>query len=489
MLTGPPPAAARGTDEPPLVRAGDLLAGRYRLLARVAGPADAPAALWSATDEVLARPVAVKVLAATDPRAAAVLAAAARAGAVEARPLTRVYDAAAEPRHARRSPAYVIGEWSDGEPLADLLTRGPLSPHLALALSLQAAEALVAAHAAGVVHGRLHPGNVLVLGDRELRVTDAEVAVAVHGLPRPGPEQDVRDLGALLHAMLTARWPADATAQPGQGVPAAPSGGYAPRQLRAGVPRALDDVVVRALHPERDARSGRRPLDTAVALRDALELAGRTLPPVEKPPRAPRPGRLRRVAGWALLAALLAALVAVCYSLGRSVGEVPARDDGLPPLASGAATAAAVVPLAAAAVRDYDPHGAPPAEKPDQVANVLDGSVSTAWATELYRTERFGGLKSGVGLLVDLGSPVAVAEVDVGLAAAGTELELRAGDALGADETALPVVARGDGARTASTLAVPSGTTARYWLVWVTRLPRDGSQYRAGVTELRLLRR
>lgn len=500
---GSGPDASGGADPLPggvdlaLVREGDRLAGRYRVLHRLTGPDDALAGVWRAHDEVLARPVAVTLLAAGE-LDDAVLAAAARASRAQARSLTRVYDAAVEQRPQRPDLTYVIGEWADGEPLAELLARGPLPAAEALALARQATEAVVALHDAGAVHGRLHPGNILVAADGQLRVTDAEVAVVLHPGTVASEQGDVRDLGALLHAMLTARWPAHATGQPGRGVrPAPPRNGDAvsPRQLRAGVPPVLDRIVAQVLRPPGTARrQGQPPLDTATALSAALGQAALTVLPAPARPAARRGRqRWRRLAPWALVAVLLGVLGTVSYSLGLSVGEVAPQGDGSQAPPTGASSAAGApggaVDLAAAVVRDYDPMGSPPRENPDQVVNAFDGAPSTAWTTDLYRSERFGGLKAGVGLLVDLGAPTALSVVDVDLTRTGTGLELRAGDNLGADQAALPVVARDDGAAGVAHLTVPPGTTARYWLVWITRLPRDAGQYRAGIDELRLLRR
>lgn len=271
----PPP----GTRRAPALSAGDLLAARYRLVRPVpASASEAPrsAQLWLATDEVLARPVAAKVLPATGPSAAALTApfldAGTAAGAVASPVLTRVYDAAVEQRPAEDDAppfdvAYVISEWVDGSPLPERLERdGPYAPAEAVALIAALGEAVASAHACGLTHGRLHPGNVLLARTGAVRLTDLAVAaalpdgrVAAERADDPGPaEADVRDLAALLYALLTARWPAAATPQPSGGVPGAPSlregdDGrgklVSPRQVRAGVPRSLDLVVARALDP------------------------------------------------------------------------------------------------------------------------------------------------------------------------------------------------------------------------------------------------
>lgn len=505
--TGPPGSTARDRtalpDRTALLDAGTVLARRYRLLSRVPAPDSSPSTLWRATDEVLARPVAVKVVPAVDPLSVAFLESVARAGAVEDRALTRVYDAAVEPRPRKPSVAYVVTEWVAGRDLPTLLAEGPLSAGQAAALAVQAAQALVAVHAADVVHARVHPGNVLVDGTGRLRLTDTAVAAALHGgAPAVGSAGgqagDVRDLAAVAYALVTGRWPAHATGQPGRGLPVAPTdqhGTLRPRQVRAGVPRALDSVIVRALEP------GRRPdqpaLQTAPALLAALDQAARQVRQQERAagPIGLRPhGRLRRLAPYVLVLALLGGLGAVCYSLGLSVGEVRPQTAGL--VAEAPAPGAAppppgqpvVLDLTQAVVRDYDPFGSPSEENGDQVVNAYDREPSTAWATDRYRSAAFGGLKPGVGLLVDLGTPAALARVDVDVTLAGVGLELRAGDALGADHTALPVVARDEDSPGVSQLSPPVGTTARYWLVWITRLPAEGGQFRAGIDELAFVR-
>ena len=485
--------AARALLEP-----GDALAGRYVLQHELPAAGDSPASAWRAVDEVLDRPVVVKALPAGHPVADALLHAAASTGTPQSRAAARVYDAATEPRHRRPPLAYVISEWVDGTPLADVLETGPLPPGPALELAVQGAQALVALHAAGVAHGRLHPRNVLLGRDGRLRLTDTALAAALHGTDtglRAGPGEqarDVRDLLCVLYAMVTARWPAEVTEQPARGLPLAPrteTGPPGPRQVRGGVPRAVDDVVVRGLHPGlRD-----EPLLTAPALLEALRDAADAVNREERAvPIGPRPpSRLRRAAPALGVAALLAVVGALSFSVGLSVGEVPPLDEGLggPPTATAErAPAREPVDLSGAAVRDFDPYGQPPQEQRDEVGLAVDGQAATAWSTDRYRTADLGGLKPGVGLLLDLGVPTALSRVDVDLTAAGAGLEVRAGDRLGADETSLPVVATDGGAREVARLVVPAGTRARYWLLWLTRLPADGGGYRAGVDELRLLR-
>jgi hypothetical protein len=134
-------------------------------------------------------------------------------------------------------------------------------------------------------------------------------------------------------------------------------------------------------------------------------------------------------------------------------------------------------------VRDFDPDG-DGRERPGEVANAHDGDPSTAWETERYDSAGFGGLKDGVGLLLDLGAPTAVRRVEVALTRAGVSAELRAADEPLPDADAYRVLARAaaDGDRLA--LAPPEGTSERYLLVWLTGLAPDDGRFSAGVTDL-----
>ena len=497
----------------PVLRPGDLLAGRYRLehpvepVARADAADESPAVLWRAADEVLARPVAVKVLRVAGTRGAAAtrpfLEAAATAASLTSPVLARVYDAAVEV-----DVAYVISEWVAGRDLATVLREdGPLEPEQACALVAEAAEALHDAHACGIVHGRVHPGNALLLPDGGLVLTDAATSAALPERAVPaeragdpvGPAADVRDLTALLYAMVTGRWPASATPQPACGVPLAPIGSdgrsrgqlTSPRQVRAGVPRALDDLVVRVLQP---TPTGLGPT-TAAALADALDAAVRADAPRAVSPRPPRlpPWVQRR---WPVLAGALLLLVVgiASYAVGREIGEVQPSDDGTTVLASASPGPPAVEPasqridLSTAQVVDFDPPPGGGSERRGTVPNAVDDDPTTAWETERYDAAALGGLKTGVGLLVDLGAPTEVDRVELLTSGGGTGVELRVADELGATAEDFRVVAGGTASEPGLVLTPPGGTAARWWLVWVTSLREVDGGFSAAVAERRFLR-
>lgn len=336
----------------PVLAADVLLAGRYRLIrplpcaAAIAEDQPAgPAQSWLAHDEVLDRHVAAKVLPITGRQGPAVarpfLDAAAAAGAVSHPALARVYDAAMEQIPAERAGrsagdidvAYVISEWIDGENLAEALVQdGPWEPDRAVAVAIELAEALAVAHERGLVHGRVHPANVLLSVTGAVTLTDLCSAAALPDSSVParrssdpvGPEDDVRDVAAVLYAMLTARWPLTATPQPSGGLRPAPAGRdgsgprgrlTSPRQVRAGVPRSLDTVVVQTLeHPPTASQ-------LAEALRGAVRAdASRVLASTPRTRRIPR--SVRRLVPVVVIVALLIALGMAAYSLGLSVGTI-----------------------------------------------------------------------------------------------------------------------------------------------------------------------
>jgi hypothetical protein len=406
--------------------------------------------------------------------------------------------------------AYVISEWVDGRTLAELLVAdGPLEPVDAVRLAHAAADALAAAHDSRVGHGRVHPGNLMISSSGRLTVTDAAVAAAVHGSPLPalaageplgGPEiaRDTRDVAAVLYAMLTARWPATATPQPPAGLVAAPKPAgnaiYAPRQVRAGVPRALDAVVVRALEPGREP--GRNPITSPRALAQALDQAGDLRPPggpVTPSVRRRTPSRWWRWLPKLIALGLIVTVGVAAYGIGRKVGELPPKNGALDALAQATPTPAvaggktARIDLAAkpVVVRDFDPEGRDGTEQPGTVQNAFDSDPTTAWLTDGYGSAAFGGLKKGVGLLVDLGTPTRVASVQVGLLSPGAGLELRSSDQPADSADAFTTLDREGNAKQVATLVPTSARPARYWLIWLTSLPKgDRGRYRDGIAEL-----
>ncbi|MBW8751881.1 MAG: hypothetical protein JF565_10720 [Propionibacteriales bacterium] len=253
---------------PSSISPGTMLDGRYRLEDLLSDHAGAR--FWRATDTVLARSVAVHALASDDPRAAGVLDAARRSARVTDPHFLRVLDC-----DDVDGLTWVINEWGEGASLDVMLERSTLPPSRAAWLTREVAEAIAAAHAQGMHHGRLNPESVLVTDSGSVKVIGFVVHAAFEG-PAPvhpaygqiGPrEADVIDLAGILYASLTGRWPGVSPSA----VPRAPRDGrrpLRPRQVRAGVPRTLDAICDRVLHKE--AAQHALPIETAHEISAAL---------------------------------------------------------------------------------------------------------------------------------------------------------------------------------------------------------------------------
>ena len=215
------------------VVAGTQLANRYLLLDRIGG--GGMGAVWQASDTVLDRPVAVKVLAAQlsdDPEFRQRFRREARAAARLDHPaITQVYDYG-ELEQTTGVVQFLVMELLPGRTLAERLEQGPLPVPEVAAIGARVADALASAHRNGVVHRDVTPGNIMltpggvkvldfgismVAGDASMTVvgqtlgTPAYLAPErVQGLPAT-PAVDVYALGAVLYYAATGRTPYQGT--------------------------------------------------------------------------------------------------------------------------------------------------------------------------------------------------------------------------------------------------------------------------------------
>lgn len=265
--------------------------------------------VYSAVDERLDRPVAVKVMSAalsTDPAFADRFAREARVAArLSHLNAVAVYDQGSDAGHV-----FLVMELVRGRTLRDLLReRGALTPAEAVSILEPVLGALAAAHRAGLVHRDVKPENILLSDDGVVKVADFGLARAIEAdasSTRTGlmmgtvaycpPEQiargsadarsDVYSAGVVLFELLTGSTPyagenamAIAYQHVNSDVPP-------PSSRRPGVPLQLDEVVLRATSREPSGR----PLDAGAFLAELHDARVDLGLPVVAVPSSPRTG-------------------------------------------------------------------------------------------------------------------------------------------------------------------------------------------------------
>lgn len=283
---------------------GRQFAGRYELREVIGrgGMGDIHAA-W---DTQMDRPVAIKLLRidlAHVPGMRARVQVEARAAAKLAHPnVVAVFDSGV----AGGRP-FIAMELLDGRTLADEIASGPLPEDRVREVGLQVLEALGAAHASGILHRDVKPGNVLVGGDHLWKVADfgiakwanAEVTIARTGelLGSPSylaperiggspasPVSDLYSLGVLLYEALTAQRPFEGTDAWSVALKIR-EGRFAPiRSMRVEADPDLCGVIERAMAIDPDER-----FQTAEAMAAALRMRSvlQVTAPLELPVQPP----------------------------------------------------------------------------------------------------------------------------------------------------------------------------------------------------------
>jgi hypothetical protein len=408
---------------------GEVLAERYQLEEHVNNDS-AGRQVWRGIDVILRRPVAVVLRYPGGDSATEMLQAAVDASRVIHPNLVGVYDAIDE-----AARAYVVREWVDGQSLREVIAEeGPQDPARATSIAHSLTDALTAVHATGMVHGNVHPGTTLIANDGRVVLADARADSA------DNVETDVRSIGGILYFALTAHWPhaevgqsalPDAT-RDGNGHPATP------RQIRAGVPAYLDDLTMdlldkRVAAPEAGALAAELArLDSA---EDDYEDVGplrfaqsTTTEPVRSAPK--------------IVIGVAALVVIAIIGLVFGIRAITSSDDPDPTRTKQSATgqeqggtdddnqaAAATpkkIPLTADMVRIVDP---PDGDREDsgQAKNTVDNDPATVWETQRFRQANFGNRKPGMGVLINLGTPRSLSEVEVETSDSGVGMDIRTG--------------------------------------------------------------
>ncbi|MBL0277502.1 MAG: protein kinase [Anaeromyxobacter sp.] len=347
----------------PELRPGDVVAGRFELRRELGRGGFG--LVFEALDRDLGRLVAFKAIRPVRTRALEMLAAPLKAEAEAAARLNHPNVVTLHDSGVHEGTPYLIMELLRGETLAARLRRGPLPPAEALRVALEVARGLDAAHAAGVLHRDLKPGNVFLTEVGAVKLVDFGLASIMGraslaaGTPAyMAPEQqrgepedaraDVFGAAAVLHESLTGALPYPVAG----GRSAAAEPGPPPPLPLADPPPELVALLLGAL--SRDPAG--RPQDAAAWLAGLERVERAYAVRAQAEGRAVRRRRLRRLL-WAAGAASLvvAGLVASAQVRARAAAELALRQSRLL-----AAADAAADPLLAALLLAELPDDPPP---------------------------------------------------------------------------------------------------------------------------------
>ncbi|MFE6863502.1 murein biosynthesis integral membrane protein MurJ [Nocardia sp. NPDC057668] len=502
---------------PKLMPGASVAGGRYRLLAGHGGARGLK--FWQALDVKLDREVALTFVDADQTASEnsghdgpqAILSRTLRLGRINSPGLARVLDVV-----RGSSGGIVVAEWTPGRSLKEMADTVPSPIGAARAIRALAAAAEMA-HRGGGSLSIDHPDRV------RISATGDAVLAFPGTLGDSDAQSDVRGLGAMLYALITAHWPirtggVTGTAATMGGLPLADFGPdgtpVEPRQIRPEVPFEISAVAVRSLESNKGVR-------TAATVQHVLEQASvvdqkTDLIPVlrlgQRPPSAPdesladpellaaekeRSQRMMWIlVGLGVLAALVVGVI-IWWLLSvfapgssseplneqRNIGlTTSAAAPAAPGAPSSPAEAAAGVPVPVTGAMVFSPEGTP--DNPGGVGAVLDNNGATQWRTDAY-FQQFPALKKGLGVLATLGSPSKLTKVIIESPSAGTQVEIRTSPTASPtlDQTQLIGSATlGDGL---TEIPVKADQPARYVLIWITALGSNGGQHQTSISEVR----
>jgi len=490
---------------------GEVIGDRYRVDELVG--AGGMATVFKAFDQTLERPVAVKVM-----RREVVAEAdqlerfrrEARAAAKLSHPhIVTVIDAGEE-----NGRPYIVFEYVPGETLKQRIkSQGPLPVTEAVAYAIEVGSALVAAHAAGLVHRDVKPQNVLLDSHGHAKVADFGIARELDGsdgLTKTGrvlgttdyvsPEQamgedvtgqsDVYSLGIVLYEMLTGEVPFKGENHVAVAMKHVKEELPDVQEKRPEVSSALAAVIEKMTAKEPvdrylTAASAVSDLEDVLAFESARAggLTGEATVVFDSLPKRSRklaPGGVshptRTRVAW--LIAGLAALGIVLLLISQVERGNSGKSHTTTQMGS-------VIALKSAG--SFDPFGNDGTEHADQTQNAIDGNPQTDWTTESYQQGALN--KPGVGVFARANTSSTASSAKIRTPDSDLAVEIYGAKNLPATLDGWTKLGAADGAIDNKTIDLKPVPGLRYFMVWITRLPPPtNGQSQAHISEFELRR-
>jgi serine/threonine-protein kinase len=472
--------------------------------------------VYLAMDEVLDRPVAIKLLHREISEEADQLERfrrEARAAARLSHPnLVGVIDAGEDDGRP-----YIVFEYIQGRTLKRRIQEeGRLPVDEAVAYAIEIGRGLIAAHARKLVHRDVKPQNVLIDPDGRAKVTDFGIARSLEqkGMTATGrvlgttdyvsPEQamgedvdersDVYSLGVVLYEMLTGDVPFQAETQVGVAMKHVNEPMPDVQAKRPEVSAAVAAVVDRSTTKDPRDRYGTvaemvRDLEQTLEVEAARRggTSGEATSVLDSvPSHRRRLGGRRRISGPGIALAIVVIALAAAAVIFASRFDLGGSNDN-PPSGGGVSE----VRLSTDAASEFDPEG--DGQETGTQEQAVDGNpTGTAWSSEHYDTPDFGGLKDGVGLTIDVGSTVAAKSMTIRALTPGYDAEVYELNSAPPDSLSAwgqPVANISDGGERES-VTLP-GKPAKSFLIWITKMPQaqdDPGRYQMEISDIQIFK-
>lgn len=499
-------------DGPELV--GEVVGDRYRI-DEVVG-AGGMATVYKAFDQTLERPVAVKVMRREVVKEADQLERFRREARAAAKlshaHIVTVIDAGEE-----NSRPYIVFEYVPGETLKQRIkSEGPLPIPEAVAYAIEIGSALVAAHAAGLVHRDVKPQNVLLDTQGHAKVADFGIArelEASDGLTKTGrvlgttdyvsPEQamgedvtgqsDVYSLGIVLYEMLTGDVPFKGENHVAVAMKHVKDQLPDIQASRPEVSNALAAVVEKMTEKEPvdrylTAASAVSDLEDVLAMESARAggITGEATIVFDSLPK-----RSRRLAPEGIshpMRTRIAWLVAALASIGIVLLLISQLEPGSGGRDTGrAAATGTLIPFKSSG--SFDPYalGGGNDEHTEEAHNAFDGNANTDWTTEQYQNGVLG--KPGVGLWGLTYKPATAATATVRTPDDKLSVTIYGAKSLPTDLAGWTRLGSASGDVNGKRIKLAKTAGLRYYMAWITALPSPQNGFsRAHISEF-ILRR